>query len=47
MEATVKVGTELEIGRVVEILNDGVMLLKAGNRFKVDFSTVEREIANA
>ena len=47
MEATVKVGTELEIGKVVEILNDGVLLSNAGNTFKVDFSTVEREIANA
>ena len=47
MNPTVKIGTELEIGTVVDILNDGVLLSKAGNTFKVDFSTVEREIANA
>lgn len=46
MKATIKVGTELEIGTVVEILNDGVLLSKAGNTYKVDFSTIEREIKN-
>tara|TARA_R110002074_G_C12245513_1_gene639661 strand:- start:59 stop:214 length:156 start_codon:yes stop_codon:yes gene_type:complete len=51
MEATIKVGTELEIGTVIKILRDGVMIKKAktifptsGNEFKVSFKTVEREI---
>ena len=29
VEATVKVGTELEIGTVIKILHDGVMINKA------------------
>lgn len=40
----VKVGTEFEIGTVVEILNDGVLLSKAGNTFKVEFSVIEKEL---
>lgn len=40
----VKVGTEFEIGTVVEILNDGVLLSKAGNTFKVSFEAIEREL---
>ena len=44
MEPTIKVGTELEIGTVVKILHDGVMIKKAGNEFKVSFEAVEREL---
>ena len=44
VEATVKVGTELDIGTVIKILHDGVMIKKAGNEFKVSFETVEREV---
>ena len=44
MNPVVKVGTELEIGTVVKILHDGVMIKKAGNEFKVSFETVEREL---
>ena len=44
MKPVVKVGTELEIGTVVKILHDGVMIKKAGNEFKVSFETVEREV---
>ena len=40
----IKVGTELEIGTVIKILHDGVMIKKAGNEFKVSFKTVEREV---
>ena len=40
----VKVGTKLQIGTVVAILNDGVMLSNGGNTFKVSFSAVEREV---
>jgi hypothetical protein len=40
----IKVGTELEIGTVIRILHDGVMIKKAGNEFKVSFKTVEREV---
>ena len=44
MEPTIKVGTELEIGTVVKILRDGVIIKKAGNAFKVSFEAVEREL---
>ena len=44
MEPTIKVGTELEIGTVVKILHDGVMIKKAGNEFKGSFEAVEREL---
>ena len=44
MEPTIKVGTELEIGTVVKILRDGVIIKKAGNEFKVSFEAVEREL---
>ena len=44
MKPVVKVGTELEIGTVVKILHDGVLIKKAGNEFKVSFQTVEREL---
>ena len=44
MEPTSKVGTELEIGTVVKILHDGVMIKKEGNEFKVSFEAVEREL---
>ena len=44
MKPVVKVGTELEIGTVVKILHDCVLIKKAGNEFKVSFETVEREL---
>ena len=44
MKPVVKVGTELEIGTVVKILHDGVLIKKAGNEFKVSFETVERDL---
>ena len=44
MKPVVKVGTELEIGTVVKILHDGVLIKKAGNQFKVSFETVERDL---
>ena len=44
MEATIKVGTKLKSGEVVDILNDGVVIQKGDIARKVSFEQAEKEV---
>jgi len=44
MEPTIRVGTELKSGEVVEILNDGVVIQKGENAHKISFEQAEKEV---
>ena len=44
MEATIKVGTKLKSGEVVDILNDSVVVQKGDNAHKISFEQAEKEI---
>ena len=44
MEATIKVGTELKSGKVIDILNDGVVVQKGNNAHKISFEQAEKEL---
>ena len=44
MEATIKVGTELKSGKVIDILNDGVVVQKGDNAHKISFEQAEKEV---
>ena len=40
----IKVGTELENGKVIDILNDGVVIQKGDIAHKVSFEQAEKEV---
>ena len=44
MEATIRVGTELKSGKVIDILNDGVIVQKGTNAHKISFEQAEKEL---
>ena len=44
MEATIRVGTELKSGKVIDILNDGVVVQKGENAHKISFEQAEKEV---
>ena len=44
MEATIRVGTELKSGKVIDILNDGVVIQKGENAHKISFEQAEIEV---
>ena len=43
MKATIRVGTELNSGKVIDILNDGVVVPKGENAHKISFEQAEKE----
>ena len=43
-EATIKVGTELKSGKVIDILNDGVVVQKGDNAHKISFEQAQKEL---
>ena len=44
MEPTIRVGTELKSGKVIDILNDGVVVQKGENAHKISFEQAEKEV---
>ncbi len=44
VEATIKVGTELKSGKVIDILSDGVVVQKGDNAHKISFEQAEKEV---
>ena len=44
MEATIREGTELKSGKVIDILNDGVVIQKGENAHKISFEQAEKEV---
>ena len=44
MKATIRVGTELKSGKVIDILNDGVVIQKGENAHKISFEQAEKEV---
>ena len=40
----IKVGTELKSGKVIDILNDSVVVQKGDNAQKVSFEQAEKEV---
>ena len=44
MEPTIRVGTELKSGKVIDILNDGVVIQKGENAHKISFEQAEKEV---
>jgi len=44
MQATIKVGTELKSGKVIDILSDGVVVQKGDNAHKISLEQAQKEV---